>query len=109
MINMENQRENGMENNKMTVPVNEQETHVYYMRDEKFGKVYTSDSTQITRFDKLCKTSPDMYTLIEDTDRGKMYRIADKSLVSFRSTKRQYTQEQKEEMRQRLAKSKLSN
>lgn len=106
---MENQRENGMENNKMTVPVNEQETHVYYMRDEKFGKVYTSDSTQITRFDKLCKTSPDMYTLIEDTGRGKMYRIADKSLVSFRSTKRQYTQEQKEEMRQRLAKSKLSN
>lgn len=106
---MENKRENGMENNKMTVPVNEQETHVYYMRDEKFGKVYTSDSTQITRFDKLCKTSPDMYTLIEDTGRGKMYRIADKSLVSFRSTKRQYTQEQKEEMRQRLAKSKLSN
>lgn len=100
---MENQRENGMENNKMTVPVNEQETHVYYMRDEKFGKVYTSDSTQITRFDKLCKTSPDIYTLIEDTGRGKMYRIADKSLVSFRSTKRQYTQEQKEEMRQRLA------
>lgn len=106
---MENQRENGMENNKMTVPINEQETHVYYMRDEKFAKVYTSDSTQITRFDKLCKTSPDMYTLIEDTGRGKMYRIADKSLVSFRSTKRQYTQEQKEEMRQRLAKSKLSN
>ena len=104
---MGNQRENGMENNKMTVPVNEQETHVYYMRDEKFGKVYTSDSTQITRFDKLCKTSPDMYTLIEDTGRGKMYRIADKSLVSFRSTKRQYTQEQKEEMRQRLVKSKL--
>lgn len=100
---MENQRENGMENNKMTVPVNEQETHVYYMRDEKFGKVYTSDSTQITRFDKLCKTSPDIYTLIEDTGRGKMYRIADKSLVSFRSTKRQYTQEQKEEMRQRFA------
>lgn len=106
---MENQRENGMENNKMTVPVNEQKTHVYYMRDEKFGKVYTSDSTQITRFDKLCKTSPDMYTLIEDTGRGKMYRIADKSLVSFRSIKRQYTQEQKDEMRQRLAKSKLSN
>lgn len=106
---MENQRENGIENNKMTVPINEQETHVYYMRDEKFAKVYTSDSTQITRFDKLCKTNPDMYTLIEDTGRGKMYLIADKSLVSFRATKRQYTQEQKEEMRQRLAKSKLSN
>lgn len=84
---MENKRENGMENNKMTVPVNEQETHVYYMRDEKFAKVYTSDSTQITRFDKLCKTSPDMYMLIEDTSRGKMYRIADKSLVSFRKNK----------------------
>lgn len=84
---MENKRENGMENNKMTVPVNEQETHVYYMRDEKYGKVYKSDSTQITRFDKLCKTSPDMYTLIEDTGRGKIYRIADKSLVSFRKNK----------------------
>ena len=43
------------ENNRKSVPVYEQETHISYMRDEQFAKVYTSDTTQMTKFDKRCK------------------------------------------------------
>ena len=45
----------------LSVGIDEQETHISYMRDESYAKVYTSDSTQMTRLDKLCKINPDMY------------------------------------------------
>lgn len=83
------------ERKNLSVGIEEQETHISYMRDESYAKVYTSDSTQITRLDKLCKTNPDMYKLIEDTARGKSYLISDKGLISFRSKKREMTEEQK--------------
>ena len=41
----------------LSVGIEEQETHISYMRDESYAKVYTSDSTQMTRLDKLCKTN----------------------------------------------------
>lgn len=77
------------------VSVNEQETHISYMRDEKTAEIYTSDTTQMTRLDKLCKNNPDTYSLIADTGRGKTYLCKDKSLISFRSKKREFTDEQK--------------
>lgn len=49
------------ENGRKSVPVYEQETHISYMRDEQFAKVYTSDTTQMTKFDKRCKDFPDMW------------------------------------------------
>lgn len=85
-----------------TVAVAEQETHVSYMRDEDFALVYTSDTTQMTRLDKLCKTSPDMYSLIANTGRGKTYRVEDKGLVSFRAKKREMSEEAKEAASQRF-------
>ena len=88
----------------LSVGIEEQETHISYMRDESYAKVYTSDSTQMTRLDKLCKTNPDMYKLIEDTGRGKSYLISDKGLISFRAKKREMTEEQKEKMRKALKK-----
>lgn len=88
----------------LTVSIEEQETHVSYMRNESFAKVYTSDSTQMTRFDKLCKTNPDMYKLIEDTGRGKSYLISDKGLISFRAKKREMTEEQKQIAAERMRK-----
>ena len=83
------------ERKNLSVGIEEQETHISYMRDESFAKVYTSDSTQMTRLDKLCKTNPDMYKLIENTGRGKSYLISDKGLISFRAKKRAMTEEQK--------------
>lgn len=78
-----------------SVSIAEQETNVIFMRDENFATVYTSDSTQITRLDKLCVTSPEYYTCMSDTGRGKIYRISDKTLLSFRVKKRVMTDEQK--------------
>lgn len=78
-----------------SVSIKEQEVCINFMRDEKFATIYSSDSTYITKLDKLCKTSPDMYSLIADTGRGKTYRIEDKTLISFRAKKRELTEEQK--------------
>lgn len=89
-----------------TVPIYEQETNVLYMRDEDFAIIYTSDTTQMTRLDKLCKDSPTLYELIEDTGRGKRYKCNDKSLISFRSKKREVTltEEQKQQRTENLRK-----
>lgn len=85
-----------------SVSVAEQETCVNYMRDEEFATIYTSDTTQMTRLDKLCKNSPDMYSLIADTGRGKTYRVEDKGLISFRAKKREMSDEAKEAASQRF-------
>lgn len=87
-----------------TVPIFEQETSVLYMRDEDFAMIYTSDTTQMTRLDKLCDNSPTLYEIIEDTGRGKRYRCNDKSLISFRSKKRELTEEQKIKAGERMRK-----
>lgn len=85
-----------------TVAIAEQETCVNFMRDEDFATIYTSDTTQMTRLDKLCKTSPNMYSLIANTGRGKTYKVADKGLISFRSKKREMSEEAKEAASQRF-------
>lgn len=78
-----------------SVSISEQEVHINFMRDEDFATIYTSDTTYMTKLDKLCNTSPDMYSLISDTGRGKTYRVEDKTLISFRAKKRELTDEQK--------------
>lgn len=90
----------------MSVSVEEQEICINAMRDEKFAAIYASDSTYITKLDRLCKESPDMYSLIEDTGRGKRYLLKDKTLISFRSKKttRVLTEEQRYESAERLRK-----
>lgn len=78
-----------------SVSISEQEVSINFMRDENFATIYTSDTTYITKLDKLCKTSSDMYSLIADTGRGKTYRLEDKTLISFRAKKRELSEEQK--------------
>lgn len=89
----------------LSLSIAEQETHISYMRDEPFALVYTSDTTQMTRLDKLCINSPDMYSLISDTGRGKTYKIANKKLISLRAKKRELTDEQKKAAGERMKKS----
>ena len=87
-----------------SVSISEQEVCINFMRDQDFATIYTSDSTYITKLDKLCKSSPDMYSVLSDTGRGKTYRVEDKTLISFRAKKREMSEEQKikagERMRQ---------
>ena len=87
-----------------SLPIAEQEVHVSWMRDENFAKIYASDSTTITRLDNLCKTAPDMYKLVNETSVSKSYICMDKTLISFRSKKRELTEEQKEAAGERMKK-----
>ena len=45
-----------------------------------------------------------MYSLIQDTGRGKKYLLKDKSLISFRAKKRELTDEQKKQAAERMRK-----
>lgn len=78
-----------------TVSISEQEVCINFMRDEDFATIYTSDTTYMTKLDKLCNLSPDMYSLTADTGRGKTYRVEDKTLISFRAKKKELSEEQK--------------
>lgn len=49
------------------VSISEQEVCINFMRNENFATIYVSDTTYMTKLDKLCKTSPDMYSLVADT------------------------------------------
>lgn len=85
-----------------SVSISEQEVHISFMRDEGFAKIYTSDSTYITKLDKLCKNFPDMYSVIADTGRGKTYRLEDKTLISFRGKKKEMSEEAKQAASERF-------
>lgn len=87
-----------------SLPVSEQETITSCMRDEDFAIVYTSDTTMITKFDKLCKNSPEYYSLIERNKYGNRYKIADKTLVSYRQKKREMSEEMKDAASERFKK-----
>lgn len=92
------------------ISLEEQETHIHFMRDEKYATIYTTDRTTITKLDKLCESAPDYYQLTKiDTIGGKIcgksYKLTDKSMVSLRAKKREYTEEQKKAMGERLKKS----
>lgn len=89
----------------------EQETTIHFMRDEKHATIYTTDRTSITKYDRLCKEAPEYYQLVKvDTIKGKIcgktYKLTDKALVSLRSKKREnnLTEEQKEAARERMRK-----
>ena len=86
------------------LPVSEQEWVISAMRDEDFAIVYSSDSTMITKLDKLCKNSPEYYSLIEESKYGNKYKIADKALVSLRQKKREVSDEFKEAASERFKK-----
>lgn len=76
-----------------SVSISEQEVSINFMRDEDFAIIYTSDTTYMTKLDKLCKTSPDMYSLIANAGRRKTYRLEDKTRISFRAKKREISEE----------------
>lgn len=85
-----------------SVSISEQETNILYTCDRDYAEIYTSDSTQMTRLDKLCHKNPDMYSLIADTGRGKTYRVEDKTLISFRAKKKEVSEEQRSDAGKRM-------
>lgn len=94
----------------MGLSVSEQETSVSYMRDSDICTVYTSDSTVMTKLDKLAESekAPHWKLIKEHRLRGgelagKTYQTH-KRLISFRAdiTTREMTEEQKEAAAERM-------
>lgn len=85
----------------MSIPTNEQETVVQYDRNGEMMTIYTSDSTQMTRLDKIYQRHK------EHRQAGEVVAVeyvVDKGLLSYRSKrgKRVLTDEQKEAARARM-------
>ena len=101
------------EGNLLSIPIDEQETTITFLRAEHSAVVWTNDRTMITKLDKMCEKFPASYVCTDirkTADTGevmdKRYRIADKTLLSFRGVKikHELTEEQKDERRARLMK-----
>ena len=96
----------------MGIALDEMETTISFSRTGAHAEVWTCDTTMYTRFDKLCKESPAMYTCTEEARNrngqllSKTYRIADKSLLSFKPKKRKVvlTEEERAERAKRFEK-----
>ena len=90
------------------VPIAEQETVIQFNRDSKECTIWTSDSTIMTKLDKLCVKAPNYYKLVKETKTqdgdtaGRYYELSDKTRISFKSTKVTYTDEQRAAMAERL-------
>lgn len=86
------------------IPLEEQETVIHFMRGEDFATISTTDSTMITKMDRLCRSNPDMYCLKSDDGYSKIYQCREKSMVSLRSKKREVTDEQRKAAGERMRK-----
>lgn len=88
---------------KMSLSIEEQEIHICASRDEEYAEAYCSDSTWITKMDKLVAKSPDLFSVVKEDDVSKTYRFP-KKLISIRSSivTREYTDEQRQAMADRL-------
>ena len=93
------------------VSTEEQETVIQFNRNDKHAIIYTSDSTTMTKLDKICAKAPENYKLIsKDKDRdgkivGKTYILTDKKMLSFRAKKRELilTEEEKRKFVERIS------
>lgn len=94
----------------MSVSIQEQETTISFSRDGEYADIYTSDTTMMTKFDKLAENTdaPDWECIEEVHDQcgslcAKIYRTK-KKLISARATvvTRELTEEQRQELSDRL-------
>lgn len=87
----------------MALSIEEQEVCINAMRDEYFATAYCSDRTWITKMDKLVEKSPNLFTVIAETEYGKTYKFP-KRLISIRSSivTRDLTDEQRHLAAERL-------
>lgn len=101
----------------MGISLIEQETTISFSRTDRSVDIWTSDTTTMTKLDRLCEEAPENYKCIEEDSlivppgskaepdiASKRYRISDKKLLSFRSklVTRELTDEQKEVLRERM-------
>ena len=96
----------------MNVPLEEQETVIQFNRTDDYATIYTSDSTMITKLDKCCEEAPEFYKLQKEDHlrdgsvSGKTYILSDRKMLSFRKSKRVYSEEERKMLRERLNRNK---
>lgn len=88
---------------QMYTPINEQETTINFSRDEQSAKIWTSDTTMMTKLDKLVEKDSENWSCTEQKDKdgdviAKVYIVQKKKLIAFR-TDRVLSEEQKETLR----------
>ncbi len=93
----------------MSLSYMEQEIHISASRNDEYATIYCSDSTWITKMDKLVTKAPDLFSIVVETDVGKTYRFP-KKLISIRSSivTREMTEEQREQAAERLKRARES-
>lgn len=95
----------------MSLTIEEQETHVNFSRGDSRAEVYASDTTMITKLDKLVKL-PDTEWKLERVSKLKNGEVIGKTyscpveFISFRSKRssRVYTEEERKRIAERLSK-----
>ena len=95
----------------MSVQIEEQETHVSFLREDSRAVIYTSDTTMMTRLNKLVETAGTEWKKERETHlqrTGEFYSCP-VEFISFRSkrVKRTYSDEQKQKIAERLLQSRV--
>jgi hypothetical protein len=93
-----------------SLSASERETVITYSEENNIATVYTCQRPMMTKMDRLCKSNPDTYKLIKSDEYSKTYSMP-KSLISFRSSKvkREYSEEQRKVMADRLRQSRINS
>ena len=94
----------------MSVPIFEQETVIQFSRDSKEAKIWTSDTTMMTKLDNICAESS-AYRVLSvgraDGDVVNKEYVTDKALISLRKNRnktRELSKEEKTALVERLRK-----
>ena len=99
----------------MSVPISEQETVIQISRDSNYAKIWTSDTTMMTKLDKFAEDDENQYWevvsvgMVGEDVVSKEYKTL-KKVVSFRSgaNQRVYTEEERKAQAARLAEARKS-
>ena len=59
----------------MALSTEEQELHINASRNDEFAVSYVTDSTWITKLDKLVNKNPKEFSVISETEWGKTYKF----------------------------------
>lgn len=78
----------------MNITIEEQEIIINAARTDDMAEIYCSDSTWITKMDKLVKKSPILFKVINQDDVSKTYEFP-KRLISIRSSIKEMSEEQR--------------
>lgn len=99
----------------MSVQIEEQETHVSFLREDSRAVIYTSDTTMMTRLNKLVETAGTEWKKERETHLQRtgeligVFYSCPVEFISFRSkkVKRTYSDEQKQKIAERLLQSRV--